>query len=69
METTSSVSFLKIELSTVPVSASHINIAAFFPLSAVTINLLSFSESYIVEQAVIALHYKKYINNIIYILT
>ena len=57
IETTSSVSSLKIELSTLPVSASHINMAAFLPESAVTINLLSFSGSYIVEQAVIVLHY------------
>jgi hypothetical protein len=57
IDTTSSVSCLKIELSTDPVSASQIKIAAFFPESAVTINLLSFSASYIVEQAVIVLHY------------
>jgi len=31
--------------------------AAFLPESAVTINLLSFSGSYIVETAVIVLHY------------
>lgn len=45
------------ELSTAPVSASQIKIADFFPESAVTINLLSFSGSYIVLQAVIVLHY------------
>jgi hypothetical protein len=45
------------ELSTEPVSASQINIAAFLPESAVTIKRLSFSGSYIVEQAVIVLHY------------
>ena len=56
MDTTSSVSSLKMELSTDPVSASHINIAAFFPESAVTISLLSFSGSYIVDTAVIVLH-------------
>ena len=44
------------ELSTDPVSASHINIAAFFPESAVTISLLSLSGSYIVDTAVIVLH-------------
>ena len=38
-------------------SASHIKIAAFLPESAVTINLLSFSGSYIVDTAVIVLHY------------
>jgi hypothetical protein len=57
MDTTSSVSSLNMELSTEPVSASQINIAAFLPESAVTINLLSFSGSYIVEHAVIVLHY------------
>ena len=57
MDTTSSVSSLNMELSTEPVSASQINIAAFLPESAVTINLLSFSASYIVEQAVMVLHY------------
>ena len=56
IETTSSVSSLKIELSTEPVSASQIKIAAFFAESAV-INLLSFSGSHIVETAVIVLHY------------
>ena len=57
IETTSSVSSLNIELSTLPVSASHINIAAFLPESAVTIKRLLLSASYIVEQAVIVLHY------------
>jgi hypothetical protein len=56
IDTTSSVSSLKMELSTDPVSASHISIAAFFPESAVTISLLSFSGSYIVDTAVIVLH-------------
>jgi len=56
MDTTSSVSSLKMELSTDPVSASHISMAAFFPESAVTISLLSFSGSYIVDTAVIVLH-------------
>ena len=69
IETTSSVSSLKIELSTEPVSASHINIAAFFPESAVTINLLLFSGSYIVEQAVIVLHYIFIFNYLIIIYT
>ena len=56
MDTTSSVSSLKMELSTDPVSASHISIAAFFPESAVTISLLSLSGSHIVDTAVIVLH-------------